>query len=180
MKRATIGFACAFAFAAMLGLAACSAQAPSSEASDEAPAPEAAIDLADTAGNSPYCLVSTHPQQLSGEPNTDYCLTCHDYEKLAADSAKSPLDEGGKTVFNPHAGHVDFECVDCHSVSEAPVLQCNSCHYITGGEGWTDPEDGAKAMFVDPGTIYGDLGYGTSGDSYAMGAGAGLGMNGAE
>ena len=97
------------------------------------------------------------------------------------------LDEGGKLMFDPHNAHYDYKCTDCHrgasesdatdSASEAteaetvaPVLMCNTCHRLTLPEGWESPEynQSSKPKFVDPLTIYGDLGYGTSGVSYGI------------
>lgn len=87
------------------------------------------------------------------------------------------LDEGGKLMFDPHAGHYDFKCTDCHREAaddaaggEAPVLMCNTCHQITLPDGWENPtfDQSTKPKYVDPLTIYGDLGYGTDGVSYGI------------
>ncbi|MBS5450571.1 MAG: hypothetical protein KHY83_05650 [Coriobacteriia bacterium] len=95
------------------------------------------------------------------------------------------LDEGGKLVYDPHRGHYDFECTDCHreaatgdaasdsaagdATDVKPVFMCNVCHRITVPEGWENPEKGdKKPQYVDPSVIYGDLGYGTSGRSYGF------------
>lgn len=165
-KRITAGIACAVALTTVC-LAACSSQpVESNEGADEV-AGAAAVSFEQLTSESEFSLLATHSQTLSGEVSTEMCLSCHEYGELAEDSADNLLDEGGKTVFNPHAGHVDFECVDCHNVTSDPVLQCDSCHYITAPDGWTTPDMG-KAMYMDPDTIYGDLGYGTSGYSYSM------------
>lgn len=94
------------------------------------------------------------------------------FDDLNAAGVSVLLDEGGKQMFDPHNGHVDFKCADCHSSdgTAAPTLMCNTCHRITLPDGWQNPtyDQSTKPMFVDPGTIYGDLGYGVSGVSYGV------------
>lgn len=140
------------------------------------------------------------------------------YEDLNNAGISVILDEGGKTLYDPHNGHVDFDCTDCHQVASAAqdadagveaddeqagsgasdaaatdandgqataeasaaasvtvtggVLACNTCHTITLPDGWSNPQYSVenKPFYVDPGKIYGDLGYGTSGPSYGMGS----------
>ena len=148
-KYVTLGAAVACSMALSCGLAF--ADVAPSEGAD------ASADTAATTANIELSLSQTHPSELT-DYETETCLACHSYDDLAEATSVELLDEGGKTKFNPHVGHVSYDCTDCHTVDAAPVLQCNSCHYIDAPEGWETPTLG-KAMYMDPEKIYSDLGY---------------------
>lgn len=175
MKKSAVLVVSMLALALAPCMVGCSQQSSAAEASPESieqAADEATVttDLSwdSLTSNSDSSLVATHPSAIPGELGTATCLSCHDYAALADDFESKPMNEGGKVVFNPHAGHVAFECTDCHSLTEDPVLRCNSCHYIDVPEGWYNSTDDGKAKYMDPDKIYGDMGYDVHGFSYNM------------
>ncbi len=197
--RLLAGAGCALALAGCLGVFALNAgtvpdaNAEQATASADAAATNASADettAEDATAENPYLNVT---DKLYGDEATAEALIASGatFSDLKDAGIEVLLDEGGKLLFDPHAGHYDFACTDCHrgaaeagdSSSDAgattdgtsdnavaPVLMCNTCHRLTLPDGWENPEydQSTKPLFVDPLTIYGDLGYGTSGVSYGI------------
>lgn len=95
----------------------------------------------------------TTPLAASGIGTKEFCLDCHDWDKVmaATDDYSGLYERGISTGFqgltkglNPHRSHMeDLDCGDCHSMHGPSVMQCNECHYIPLPDGWTDVWDGA-------------------------------------
>jgi hypothetical protein len=63
------------------------------------------------------------------EVSVENCSSCHgDREAIQAKTAEILVN--GSTVANPHVNHMtkEFECGDCHSLTEASSLACKQCH----------------------------------------------------
>ncbi|MBQ9955200.1 MAG: cytochrome c3 family protein [Eggerthellaceae bacterium] len=151
-KRAAI-WLCAAATVAALGLCACSSGDAGSQ--DGAAEGDAAVETvgivnAENPDAASLLAVPTHPEGMFTseiEANAT-CMqsACHDADELVEDGVGVLMDADSLTVANPHANHQYLDCVDCHSVSEQPVLYCNSCHEFTLAEGWANPLEGAAEL----------------------------------
>lgn len=101
--------------------------------------------------------------------NAHYDYKCADCHRGASESDATESTTESATESATEATEAEAaEATAAETV--APVLMCNTCHRLTLPEGWENPEynQSSKPKFVDPLTIYGDLGYGTSGVSYGI------------
>lgn len=120
-KKIRALFLVAFACALCAALAAC---APSKEGTSAS-----TVEYADDS------LIAYHEAMGKdianlGEVSVDACGTCHgDLAEIQSDTEDVLVS--GSLKANPHVNHMfkEYECSDCHSLTEASALSCDeTCH----------------------------------------------------
>jgi hypothetical protein len=93
-----------------------------------------------SASYAPGSMRAAHTPDQLGETDDfskKLCLSCHPRDAINAVNE----DLLGQVGMNPHAAHTAApECIDCHSVEDAPSMYCNTCHTWEVPENWTSPE----------------------------------------
>ena len=100
------------------------------EASDETPAAEVAADV-DYSSDSLIAFHASMGEDISGfsEVSKENCGACHgEWSTMVAET--EGLLQDGELSANPHQNHMfkEFECSDCHHLTEGSTLGCHSCH----------------------------------------------------